>query len=447
MFIEQLALDQRQAALARQRWTERALLITAWVFLAANTLALSISRGDFRLEAWWHLLAWTVCAIAGVWLLDKRLPRRDPLLFPLALIMTGWGIIAIERLEERLEPIFADRQTVWLIISVGAMLIVASLPQVLRWLRVYRYTLLVIGLALLVSTILLGSNPSAQPGAPELWLGFGTVFFQPSEPLKIILVAFLASYMAEQYPALRAEGLEAEHRLLSLSPRILGPILLMWGLSVVFLVWQRDLGTAILIFVVFLTLLYVASGYTPLLLIGAVLVLIAGIAAYQLFAVVQLRVDIWINPWPEASGDAYQIVQSLFAFASGGVFGQGIGQGAPNNIPVVHSDFIFAAIAEEWGLLGVIAVIGCLMTLVTRGLRSATLQRGRPFTALLAVGLSLLIGLQSLLIMGGVLKLIPLTGVTLPFFSYGGSSLLTNFVILALLLRLSSESPSPTGER
>jgi cell division protein FtsW (lipid II flippase) len=326
---------------------------------------------------------------------------------------------------------------IWLAISAAALVIIAALPDVLRLLRAYRYTLLVVGLALLVGTILLGTNPSGQAGAPELWLGIGTIFFQPSEPLKIILVAFLASYLSEQYPILRAEGFDFGGRL-RLSPRIYGPILLMWGISVVILIWQRDLGTAILFFVVFLVLLYVASGNTRLLLAGALLVVLAGVAAYGLFSVVQLRVDIWINPWPEADNRAFQIVQSLMAFAAGGVFGQGVGQGAPGYIPVVHSDFVFAAIGEEWGLLGVIAVIVCFAALVMRGLRIAVLQGGRPFHTLLTVGLSAVVALQSLLIMGGVLKLIPLTGVTLPYFSYGGSSLLTNFVIVALMLRLSS---------
>jgi cell division protein FtsW len=162
------------------------------------------------------------------------------------------------------------------------------------------------------------------------------------------------------------------------------------------------------------------------------------VAAYRLFDVVRLRVDIWLNPWPEADGRAFQIVQSLLAFAAGGVFGQGIGQGSPGYIPVVHSDFVFAALAEEWGLLGVIVVVACVAAFVVRGLRIAILQRPRPFHALLAVGLSVILAAQSLLIMAGVLKLIPLTGVTLPYFSYGGSSLLVNFIMVGLLLRLSA---------
>ncbi|MFW5771829.1 MAG: FtsW/RodA/SpoVE family cell cycle protein [Phototrophicaceae bacterium] len=412
---------------------ERRLLILAGLFIAVNLLALSILRPDSVSTNGLALLAWIACAGVGHVVLNWLLPHRDGLLFALVMFLSGWGLVLIDRLAPR----FADRQTLWLVISTAALLLVVALPRILDWLRQYRYLLLTGGLLLLGSTILLGSNPSGQAGAPQFWLGFAGIYFQPSEPLKIILVVFLASYLAEQYPSLRAEGLVTGNRLLALSPRVFGPILLMWGLSVVVLVWQRDLGTAVLFFAVFLLLIYVASGTTLILFSGAGLIVLAGLAAYSLFDVVQLRVDIWLNPWPEADGRAYQIVQSLQAIASGGVFGQGIGQGYPMYIPVVHSDFIFAAMAEEFGLIGVITTIAVFIVIVVRGLNIAALHQGQPFRALLAIGLSAVIGVQSLMIMGGVVRLLPLTGVTLPFVSYGGSSLLTSFVLIGLLLRLS----------
>jgi cell division protein FtsW (lipid II flippase) len=208
---------------------------------------------------------------------------------------------------------------------------------------------------------------------------------------------------------------------------------------VIVLVWQRDLGTATLFFIVFLLMLYLATGFGWLLIGGTLLVAGVAFAAYQIIDLVQLRVDIWLNPWLEPDGRAFQIVQSLFAFAAGGIAGRGIGSGSPTFIPVVHSDFVFAALGEEWGLLGVIALLMCILMLVGRGFRIAATNNQIPFFCLLAAGLSLLVGIQSLLIMGGVLKLIPLTGVTLPFVSYGGSSLLVNFIIVGLLLRLSDE--------
>lgn len=416
----------------------RLLLLIGGSFMAVNLSALLVNpRQASNVLDMLIFLVWLGCAVCGNWVLERYLPRRDPLLFPLAMFLSGWGLVIIQRLQ----PTFADRQALWLVLALIAMLVTALVPNVLRWLRGYRYTLLVFGLALLISTILFGRNPSDPEGvfgAPALWLGVGSIFFQPSELLKIILVAFLASYLAEQYPAMRAEGL-TESRVLAMSPRIFGPILLMWSLTVVILIWQRDLGTAILFFGVFTLLLYIASSNLWIPLSGLMLMLIAGIAGYFLFDVVQLRVDIWLNPWAEADGRAYQIVQSLMAFAAGEVFGQGVGQGSPDFIPVVHSDFVFSALAEEWGLLGVIVVITVIAVLVMRGLRIATLQQMRPFNALLAVGLSLLLALQSLLIMGGVLRILPLTGVTLPFLSYGGSSLVISFVLIGLLLRLSSE--------
>jgi len=298
--------------------------------------------------------------------------------------------------------------------------------------------LLLFGILLLIGTIVLGTNPSGFVNAPQLWLGFGTIFFQPSEALKIILVAFLASYLAEQYPAIRTGNVEGQGWRLSISPRVLGPIVLMWGICILILVWQRDLGTAILFFTIFMLLLYVASGSNLVLISGAILIIAAGLVAYKAFPVVRLRMDIWVNPWPEADGRAFQIVQSLLAYAAGGPFGQGVAQGSPTFIPVVHSDFVFSALAEEWGLLGIITVIACIGILVVRGLQIAIKQERRSFLTLLATGLSLLIATQSFLIMAGVLKIVPLTGVTLPFLSYGGSSLLASFVITGLLLRLSA---------
>lgn len=411
---------------------ERVLLGLAGAFLFVNFGALFFLRASSWIH-WVHWSVWVVSAGVGHWVLNRYLPRRDPLLFPLMMFLSGWGLVIIDRLT----PFFADRQTLWFMLSVGVMLFTATTPYLLRWLRRYRYVLLSVGLLLLVATILFGRNPSGMVGAPGLWLGFAGIFFQPSEALKVILVAFLASYLAEQYPALRT--LNASHLAgqLWLSPRILGPILLMWGLCVVVLVWQRDLGATALFFIVFLLLLYVASGQWLILASGFSLLLVAGGVAYRLFAVVRLRVDIWLNPWLEADGRAYQIVQSLMAFSSGGVFGQGVGQGSPSYIPVVHSDFVFSALAEEWGLLGVVALIASLVIFLVRGFRVVVQHQERPFYALLAVGFVLVIGIQSLMILGGVLKLFPLTGVTLPFVSYGGSSLLMTFIMSSVLLRLS----------
>lgn len=205
------------------------------------------------------------------------------------------------------------------------------------------------------------------------------------------------------------------------------------------LVWQRDLGAATLFFFLFVALLYLASGERLYVFCGAGLLLLAAVIAYYAFDVVALRVDAWWNPWPDADNRAFQIVQSLYALAAGGVLGEGIGQGFPDYIPVVHSDFAFAAIAEEWGLIGALAVIACFALLTQRGLRVA-MESGRLFHRYLAAGVTLLLSTQALMIMAGVTKLMPLTGVTLPFVSYGGSSLLVSCLMVGLLLYISGDT-------
>lgn len=416
----------------RSKRIEAGLLLVGTLFVGVNWIVLGLLR-QYTLVDYAPLGLWLVCMVGGHIILNRHLPQRDPLLFSTTMILVGWGLVVIERLL----PSFADRQAIWLVLSTVALLASAISPHPMRWLRQYRYVLLAGGLLLLVSTILLGRHPSGI--GPALWLKIGDMYFQPAELLKLILVAFLSSYLGEHYTSLRhnSTGSRFVERNQWLSPRIMGPIVLMWGISVVILVWQRDLGTAALFFLIFLTLLYVASGQILIMLSGLVLTILAGIVAYYAFSVVALRIDIWLNPWLEADGRAYQIVQSLMAFGAGGIGGQGIGQGSPLYIPVIHSDFIFAAIAEEWGLLGVVGVLVLVATLVLRGLQQASHEVHRPFYAMLGIGLSMTIGIQSLMIMGGVLKLIPLTGVTLPFLSYGGSSLLFSAIMVGLLIRLS----------
>ncbi len=408
------------------------LHVVAGLFVFAGMASISLTRTSGS-GVWNAFAVWIACALAGAVLLNRYLPAHDRLLFPLAMLLSGWGLVVIYRLA----PPFAERQAFWLVISVGALLVVALAPHILSWLRIYRYVVLALALLLLLATIVFGRNPSGFAFAPRLWLSLGAFYFQPSEIMKIILVAFMASYLGEQSAAIRADAHDGA-RTRSLSPRLVGPMLLMWLLSLVILVWQRDLGAATLLFVVFLLLLYLASGDLRILLGGALLIIIAALAAYHLFDVVRLRVDIWLNPWPEADGRAYQIVQSLMAFGAGGIFGAGVGLGSPGYIPVAHSDFVFAALAEEWGLLGVICVLSCFAVLALRGLKIGLAHSGRAFHKLLATGLTMMLFVQALMIMAGVLKLLPLTGVTLPFVSYGGSSLLVCFTMIGLLLRLST---------
>jgi cell division protein FtsW (lipid II flippase) len=391
------------------------------------------------------VVALALCLGGSGWVLSRWRPGHDRLLLPLAGMLSGLGLAEVARLAPNLSagvqgpvawlalPTFLTRQIAWLGLGTLALLAVALVPRDLRWLSRYRYTWLLVGLALLATTLVLGVNPSGF-GA-RLWLGAMGIYFQPSELLKLLLLVFLASYLEDRREVL----LEVEARIGRWQvphPAYLGPMLLMWGFSMLLLVWQRDLGAALLFFGVFLAMLYAATGQGRYVLTGLILLVVATIVGYRLFDHVALRVDAWWNPWEEASGRSFQIVQSLLAFASGGVLGQGLGQGLPTAIPVVHTDFVFAALGEEYGLMGTLALVACFVILVGRAFHIA-LRARRPFDQLLAAGIGALFGLQSLVIMAGTLKLIPLTGVTLPFVSYGGSSLLTSMVMVGLLLHIS----------
>jgi len=431
-----------QPVASRRRETVLLALASAFVLAAAVALVLlPFARANtWKLEAGsWGLgfgisaAVWAACALTSVLVLRRTLPDHDPYLLPIIFLLTGWGLALIWRLTPR----FAMRQTVWLVVATVAMLVIASLPGNLRWLRRYRYTWLFGGLALTALTLIFGVNPS---GAGErLWLGCCGMYLQPAEILKLLLVVFLAAYLADRREPLfqPTQPDHGPHRLVAPPPAYFFPMLLAWGFSMLVLISQRDLGMSTLFFAVFLVILYLASGRAEYVIAGFVLLVLGGVLGYFLFDVVRLRVEAWWNPWADASGRSYQIVQSLIALAAGGLFGRGPGLGAPTLIPVAHSDFIFAALIEEWGLAGALGAIGLLSATVFRGLRIALSTRG-GFEQLLAGGLAALVGLQALMIMGGVVKLVPLTGVTLPFVSYGGSSLVTHFIMIGLLLRLSS---------
>lgn len=410
------------------------LLLTA-VFIFTNAITLSLARtGQVSGVYLWAATLWFILMLLAQAFLRRFRPHHDPYLLPIFALLTGWGLITVQRLASN----FLGRQMVWLVLSTAVLLAIAILPRSLRWLRRYRYTLLLGGILLLATTFLFGVNPSGFGAA--LWLPIpliGRVFFQPSELLKLLLVIFLASYFDERESLLRLDG---RHGRFGPLP-YLAPLLLMWGFCMALLVWQRDLGAATLFFILFLALLYLASGDGRYVVGGLVLLLVSSVLAYYLFDVVALRVNAWWNPWPDASNRAYQIVQSLYALAAGGLAGHGVGQGFPNYIPVVHSDFVFAAVAEEWGLTGSLTVVACFLVLAYRGIKIAALA-ARPFRRYLAAGITVLFAAQAILIMGGVVKLLPLTGVTLPFLSYGGSSLLVSSVMVGLLLYLSATSGS-----
>jgi peptidoglycan glycosyltransferase len=416
------------------------LLILAAAFVILGAVALHLAYAPFHGRHLAFLIfSFVVSFVTAHLTLSHRLPGRDPLLLPTAALLSGWGLMVLGRVA----PNFLPRQATWLMLATLAMLAVTEVGRDLRWLRRYRYTWLVAGLVLLAATLLLGVNPSGA--GPRLWLGFGGAYFQPSEPLKLLLVVFLASYLADRRRLLVSEGWKiGPIRLPPLA--YVGPLLAMFGLTALLLVAQQDLGAAMLFFFTFLSMLYLATGQWGYVGAGLVLFAAAGVIGYASSTRLALRIDGWLHPWAGAADWAFQIVQSLLAFGTGGILGEGLGLGQPTFIPAVHTDFTFAALGESFGLLGVLAVIALYGVLLLRGFRAAA-RAVRPFDRFLVTGLTAGLVIQAWVIMAANVKLAPIAGVTLPFLSYGGSSLLSTFVALGLVLRVSNLVDGGMGAR
>lgn len=360
-------------------------------------------------------------------------PQADPYLLPITALLSTLGILVIFRLDEKL----ARQQALWVVVGLAAFLLTLVAVRNLKWLRDYRFIIGIAGLLLLFLTAVFGREINGA----KLWVALGPVRFQPAEFGKILLVIFFAAYLVDIREVLTV----STRRVLSvpLPPfRYLAPLLTIWALSMILMIFMKDLGTGLLFFGALLALLYVATGRVFYVVVGVALFIGGAALLYAAFPHVQTRIDIWLDPWKDPSGRGYQIVQSLFALAAGGLFGRGLGQGyltlqsGDTIIPALETDFIFSAIGEELGLVGAVGIILLYLIFLYRGFRVAVRARD-DFSRLLATGLTSIFGLQAFLIMGGVIKLIPLTGITLPFVSYGGSSIVANFVLLALLLRAS----------
>jgi len=443
----------------RPRWTETRLLAIAALALILGSISLSAGlTGRLALYAPQGLAIYLV-ALGLAHLAQVLAGRRsDEVLLPVVGLLGGISLLLMQRLPQDLVTLelgetvlgLGEVQLVWLVLAIVVATTLGIVVRSDSWLRRYKYTWAAAGIALLLLTFVFGSDVAGQ----RLTLRLGPFSGQPSELLKVILVVFLAGYLSENRPLL----IEQDTRLgpLRLPPLpYLAPMVAMWAIALGIVVVQRDLGAALLFYAVFLALVYAATGRLSLVVIGSILFFVGSAFMANLFDHVRARVDIWIDPFADPLGAGYQVVQSLHAFARGGLLGTGLGEGLPLvggrlPIPEVHTDFPLAALGEELGLVGVIAILGLFFVLIERGLRIGA-SAADDFRAILATGLALVVGVQAFIIAGGNLKVLPLTGVTLPFISYGGSSLLVNAIVVGLLLALSDKGveppPPPTGVR
>ena len=358
-------------------------------------------------------------------------PGADPAILPIVFVLSGIGIAFVTRLA----PDLATNQVVWLFLSIICMIAVLMFSRRLEKLANYKYTLMIIGFALLLSPLIPGIGREFY--GSRIWIAIGPFSFQPGELAKVAIVLFLAGYLAANREMLSVFTWRIGPFKLP-DIRTLLPMLIMWGIALLIVVFEKDLGSALVFFFVFLAMLYVATGKKFYLISGIILMLIGVTGAYALFEHVQTRVANWLNPFEDPQDKGYQMVQAIYSMADGDLFGVGIGRGMADNIPIVESDFIFAAIAEETGLLGAAGILLVYLSFAIRGFVTAARAKS-DYSSFVAVGLTTIIVLQAFIIVGGVTRLFPLTGLTLPFMSQGGSSLLASFIGVGFLLRCGDE--------
>lgn len=434
----------------KRRGAELVLLLIALAVgvgayaVVERTLLDSWDSGIIKYGVGFSLLA-IVAHIVVRW----RAPYADPVVLPIAVLLNGLGLALIHRIDisRQLSAIaegdpvpgaLATRQLTWTALGVGLFLFVTVVLRDHRLLQRVTYTSGLAGVILLLLPLVPGIGRSVF-GA-RIWIRIGPLNFQPGEVAKLLLIVFFAGYLVVKRDALALAGRRVLGRDLPRA-RDLGPLLLAWLISLAILVFQQDLGTSLLFFGTFVVLLYVATERAGWLLIGAILFVAGAMFGYAAFAHVRVRFNAWLDPFADPD-TGYQIVQSLYGLAYGGILGRGLGQGRPTLVPLAESDFIVSVVGEELGVTGLIALIVIFGLLVERCLRTSVICAD-PFGKLLAVGFGTVLAFQVFVVIGGVTKLIPQTGLTTPFMSYGGSSLVSNWVLIALLLRISDQARRP----
>ena len=431
--------------LPNRRNAELALVCFA---TAITGVALTIVEANQEQGICWDLLSYSLAFLTlfvGAHLAIRRFaPYADPLLLPVVAVLNGLGLVLIHRLDlvegMQSDSPGAGRQMLWTLVGViGFALVVVFLTDH-RMLARYDYTCGAAGLVLLAIPALLPSSLSETNGA-KIWIRLPGFSIQPAEFSKILLLIFFAAVLVTKRNLFTSAG---QHFLgLDLPrPRDLAPLLAAWIISVGVMVFEKDLGTSLLLYASFLVMVYIATERFSWVVIGLSLFAAGSVAAYHLFGHVRGRIETWIDPFADPEGWGYQMVQSQFSFATGGVFGTGLGNGQPGTVPAAATDFIISVVGEELGLVGLAGVLMLYTIVIVRGLRTAVAVRD-SFGKLLAAGLSSTLAIQLFIVVGGVTGLIPLTGLTTPWMSYGGSSLVANYLLLALLVRISHAARRP----
>ena len=359
-------------------------------------------------------------------------PDADPVLLPLVTLLNGLGYVMITRLDHHL----AGLQATWSALGIAAYVVVLIVVRASRDLDRYRYLLALGGGLLMLMPLVphLGQNINGA----RLWVRLGPISFQPVEFAKIALAIFFASYLVEKREMMATPTVRVGNRLIT-DPRPFGPVLLTWAVSLLIMTAERDVGFSTLVFAMFVAMLWMSTDRMLFLALFAMLLVLGAFLAAHLFPQVNERIANWINPWSHAASTGYQPVQAEYALGSGGVAGTGLGLGHPGDVPIAYSDYIFSAFGEELGFMGTGIIVMAFMLIMGSGIRIALRARSE-FAKLLAAGLTVTVALQAFFIMGGVVRLLPFTGLALPFVAYGGSSLLANYMLIALLMRISDEA-------
>ncbi|HEU0191498.1 MAG TPA: FtsW/RodA/SpoVE family cell cycle protein [Mycobacterium sp.] len=430
------------------------LLLVCFATLITAVALLIVEAGQEQ-GVRWELARYAVAFLAlftFAHLITRRYARyADPLLLPVVALLNGLGLVMIHRIDlgvgvgDAAERPSAGLQMLWTLVAVIAFALVLVGLKDHRQLAASGYLSGLIGLVLLVIPALLPSSVSEQQGA-KIWIRLPHLFsIQPAEFSKILLLVFFATVLV----AKRGLFVSAGRHIWGMNlprPRDLAPLLAAWVIAVGVMALEKDLGTSLLLYASFLMVVYIATRRLSWTVLGLILFAAASVAAYFLFGHVRVRVQTWLDPFADPEGGGYQMVQSLFSFATGGMFGTGLANGQPGYVPAVSTDFIIAAFGEELGLVGLAGVLMLYTIVILRGLRTAIAVRD-SFGKLLAAGLAATLGIQLFIVVGGVTKLIPLTGLTTPWLSYGGSSLLANYILLALLARVSHAARRPLSSR